>query len=158
SRIDFIACNNVGELIFVWSHEVLKPDCFFRLFAQYDWARKNIVLWQHLFPQVKKDQWLRLKVWLFCRKVDPEVPSVLPYLKEIRLHMFETRIKKGEESTLEIRPWQGLAGQGLKETAALPLAKPIQLPSITQEEVKDLMADEKVPENGTFDDEDEITD
>jgi hypothetical protein len=154
SQIDFIACNNMGELIFVWSHEVLKADRFFRLIAQYDWARKNIALWQHLFPQVKKDQWLRLKVWLFCRKVAPEVPSVLSYLKEIRLHIFEARsMKKGDDLTLEIQPWSGP-----REKAELHFSKPPELPSITQEEVKDLMADDPASENGVFGDEDEITD
>ncbi|MFO1519811.1 MAG: hypothetical protein U1F57_09150 [bacterium] len=161
-RVDYIAVNSRGELILVWALEKLKPDGIHPLIQQYDWCRKNLALWRHLFTQVKKGNG-EVKVWWVVGEVDPQIQSILPYVNGISLEIFRyVFIKKGTD--LSLKPYEDFKSVPVSQSETPPPAfslhpAPVHsapvLPSLTQEEVRDFMKDEG---GDPSDEEDEITD
>ncbi|GEM_PF-3182768 len=180
SKIDLLACNPLGELILVWVFDRLSSENVSQLLPSYDWVKKNVSLWEHFYPQIRKTKKIRLKVWFFSRDINPEIKLILPYLKEIQLQLFHYRfMKKNGGSFMVVRPWGLLKNTPGPSSSPVPRPAPLNfnkkpplhpkpgslplssppppplLPSLTQEEVQDLMQDL----SGTdINFEDEITD
>lgn len=89
SEVDLLACNNLGELILIWTFHSLSADRLVRLLSEYQWVEKNKSLFEHLFPQAKKAEPLGFKVWCFASRLEPEIKSALSYLKGIKIRFFE---------------------------------------------------------------------
>ncbi len=174
--VDLLTYNQSGELILIWAHEKLKAQRLIELLAEYDWMKKNAPLWQHLFPQAKHRGELQLKVWFFASEMDPNLNTMLFYLKGIPLKIFQYSYKKWDNKlNLVVKPWMQLKSEAsplqipteerpnfkanakkaaTKHLRAVPAPK--EIPAITQEEIQDLvrgLQDEFNPD----DFEDEIT-
>jgi hypothetical protein len=163
--IDFLASNASGELILVWVLDRLGEDRIVRLIPEYDWAKKNSLLWQHLFPSLQSGKTLKIHVWWLARDVDSAVKSMLSYLKDIPLKIFRFQwAKKGEVRVgawEEDRPERVKSSQkstwspGEGKPSSSAVHPPLPSTALNSEEIKDLLA-EAPPDTVNY--EDEITD
>ena len=178
-RVDFVAGNRKGELVFVWVFEKIDIEGLCRLIPSYDWIKKNRGLFQHLFSVNAPEKSMKLKVWVFAREIEGEAESMLPYLKDISLKLF----KIGEEGSVPSshhatapEPEDPTGAKNFSRNALAylkaqspgltPLSKPEEkplkartLPVITPEEAKDLTrAEIAFSESPASFEEDEITD
>jgi hypothetical protein len=146
AKVDLVASNNLGELIFVWAQESLKSDQLLEFIPQYEWAVKNQALWNHLFPYIRKGGMFRLKIWCFAERIDPEIKSVLSSLKGITISIFHyTFVKQLPKIHLEIQPWDVQKKQFTPPSFQPPIPlnpvkKANSLVSLTQEEIQDLIS------------------
>ncbi len=153
-KVDLLAFNQGGDLIMIWTQEVLKAQRLLDLISQFDWMKKNIPLWQHLFPQASKKGELQIKVWFFAGEIDSNLDTVLSYLKGIPLRVFQYSERNwSHEPALLLKAWMHLktestplpaderhpAKANAKNAHLRALPPPKEIPSITQEEIKDLM-------------------
>jgi len=159
SKIDLIACDQAGDLILIWVVERLSDERLFRLIPDYDWVKKNFRLWPHLFPQVKRAGLPKFHVWIVAREVDPQIPSLLSYLKGIEPKLLhDQRVRQGNRSVIVLNAWQkGPTLSPISPPENSSTLSPPNTPSapLTAEEVKDLMSNER-QEGVNY--EDEITD
>ncbi len=158
SRVDLLACNHSGELILILTPEILKAQRLIELIAEYDWMKKNIPLWRHLFPQAVNRGELQIKVWFFSAEMDSNINTILFYLKGIPLKIFQYSYRNWEQKlTLAINPWMHLKTEAnplnISEDrphfkpnlnkASPPVLRavppPKKIPQISQEEIKDLV-------------------
>lgn len=174
SHIDLLAHDQEGDLIIIWTPEILKAQRLLDLISQYDWMKKNVPLWQHLFPQAVKMGELRIKVWFFSAEMDSNLDTILLYLKGISLKIFQYSYRNSNNKLgLVIKPWM----QTKTEAAPLKIPEtrpnfqsnpekaphlravppPKEIPAISQEEIKDLVHGLEEKSEVDFFDEDEIT-
>jgi len=172
-RVDLLAYNHAGELILIWTPEVLRSQRLIELIAEFDWMKKNILLWQHLFPQVMHRGELKIQVWFFASEMDSNLNTILFYLKGIPLKIFRYSYKNlNGKLSLTVKPWMQFKTEKepLKMIEPRPNFKsnpkqephlravppPKEIPKITQEEIKDLLHGLEVKAEIDFS-EDEIT-
>ncbi len=156
SKVDLLAYNHAGELILIWTPEVLKAQRLVDLIAEFDWMKKNVLLWQHLFPQATRRGELQLKVWFFAAEMDSNLNTILFYLKGIPLRIFQYSYQTlNGKLSLVIKPWMNLKvdSEPLKVPEPRPnfmpnpsktphlraVPSPKEIPAITQEEIQDLV-------------------
>jgi len=156
SCVDLLAHNRSGDLILIWTPEMLKSKRLIDLIAEYDWMKKNVSLWQHLFPQATHRGELQVKIWFFAAEMDSNLNTILFYLKGIPLKIFQYSYRNWENKlSLLIKPWMQLKVE--KNPLSIPeerpnfkpnpsetphlraVPPPKQIPAITQEEIKDLL-------------------
>lgn len=175
--VDLLAHNQAGELILIWCHENLKAQRLIELISEYDWMKKNASLWQHLFPQAKLKNDMNFKVWFFASEMDANLNTILFYLKGIPLKIFQYSYKNFDNKvSMVIKPWMQLKSEAnpltipseerpnfkshskkaVSSTHLRAVPPPKEIPSITQEEIQDLVKGLEDPFNPD-DFEDEIT-
>lgn len=173
AKIDILACNNLGDLIFIWTFEKLKPENLSQLIMKYDWARKNHDLWDYLFPQVKKKKTIQFKTWLICSDVDTRVRSILRYMSGMKVKIYQySSLYKEDHSVMVLKRWDHKQTASSLPTVEIPvlekpkvsspkksdlpsLWKPDMIPPLTSEEMNDLITP---PEDIEMSEEDEVTD
>lgn len=158
SRVDLLACNHSGDLLLILTPETLKAQRLIDLIAEYDWMKKNVPLWQHLFPQAVRRGELQLKVWFFSAEMDSNINTILFYLKGIPLKIFQYSYRNwSNKLSLVISPWMQLKTEvnplsipeerphfkANPQKASPPVLRalppPKQIPPISQEEIQDLV-------------------
>lgn len=106
SRVDYLARDRDGELIFLWLKPALNGESISKVLPDYDWVQKNQALWPHLFPELLQHRSLRLQVWLVSFQIDPDIHCFLSYLSGIQLKLFHARRgRSGEGLSWHVSPW-----------------------------------------------------